>query len=197
MWNREKRFQGATDIPLSDKGRAQARRVAAHLKDKPLDAIYSSPLGRALDTAKEVAGYHGLEVGIVDDLQEINMGEWAGKTWDQIRKIWPDLEKSWSADPYTSDPPPSGEDYREFQNRCIRALDRIAAAHERSHQVAVVCHGGVIRAVMNEILGLAWNTRGKIYSQNCSITRLRWQAGGTVVIDGFNDSCHLLGGDED
>ena len=191
MWNREKRFQGATDIPLSDKGRAQARRVAGFLADMPLDAIYSSPLQRALDTATAVAEGHGLEVGIVNDIQEINVGEWSGKTWDEIRHLWPELEKRWSADPYTSDPPPGGEDYRDFQNRCIRALDEIAGAHDDGQQVAVICHGGVIRAVMNELLGLTWTTRGKIYSKNCSVTRLRWKAGGTVVIDGFNDSCHL------
>jgi len=191
LWNREKRFQGSADIPLSDKGRAQARRVASMLEDKPLDAIYSSPLRRALDTANAVALSHGLEVRVVDDLQEINVGEWSGKTWTEIRATWPDLEKRWSADPYSSDAPPGGEHYRDFQSRCIRALDEIAAAHTDSDQVAVVCHGGVIRAVMNELLGLVWNTRGKIYALNCSITRMRWKSRGTVIIDGFNDSCHL------
>jgi alpha-ribazole phosphatase len=192
LWNKEKRFQGSTDIPLSDKGRAQARRVAEFLADKPLDAIYSSPLQRALVTANTVAEGHGLEVRLVNDLQEINVGEWSGKTWPEIRRIWPELERRWSEDPYSSDPPPGGEVYRDFQNRCIRALDEIAGAHEDSEQVAVVCHGGVIRAVMNELLGLAWTTRGKIYSQNCSVTRMRWKSGGTVIIDGFNDSCHLV-----
>lgn len=191
MWNREGRFQGATDIPLSDKGRAQARRVAKVMADKPLDAIYSSPLSRALDTAKAVALGHGLEVKVVDDLQEINVGEWSGKTWEEIETLWPGLKQSWRANPLTSEPPPGGEDYLHFQKRCLEALEEIAAAHSDSDRVAVVCHGGVIRAVMISLLGMPWATRGKIYTLNCSITRMRWNPGGSVVIDWFNDACHL------
>jgi len=191
LWNRENRFQGSADIPLSDKGRAQARRVAVALADKPLDAIYSSPLSRALDTAKAVAAEHSMDIQVMDDLQEINVGEWSGKTWAEIREMWPELEKNWREDPYTSGPPPGGEDYQDFQVRCINALDTIAAQHTDSELVAIVCHGGVIRAVMRELLKLPGQSRGRIYSLNCSITRMRWQAGGEVIIDGFNDACHL------
>lgn len=191
IWNRDGRFQGSTDIPLSEMGRAQARRVAKVLADKPLDAVYSSPLCRALVTAEAVAEKHGLAVRIVDDLQEINVGQWSGKTWTEIKKLWPELEKRWSQDPMTSDPPPGGEVYQEFQQRCLKALDEIAAAHQDSEKVAVVCHGGVIKTVMVALLGMPWNTRGKIYTLNCSITRMRWQPQGTVIIDWFNDACHL------
>lgn len=193
IWNREYRFQGATDIPLSDEGRGQARRVAAFLKDKPLDAIYSSPLSRALDTARAVASEHGLEVRVLPALQEIDVGEWAGKTWAEIREIWPELVKSWRANPLTSDPPPGGEHYADFRKRCLEAFEGIAAAHSDSEQVAVVCHGGVIRAVVTALLGIPWETRGKFYTLNCSITKMRWQPGGEVVIDVFNDGCHLEG----
>lgn len=191
LWNREDRFQGSTDIPLSDRGRAQARRVADYLADKPLDAIYSSPLSRALDTARAVAEKVGLEVQIVDDLQEINVGQWSGKTWAEIEDIWPELKRKWIENPLLSGPPPGGEDYNDFRRRCVDALDGIAAAHADSDQVAVVCHGGVIRAVLTILLGMPWTTRGRLYSLNCSITRMRWKPGGTVIIDGYNDACHL------
>lgn len=193
QWNRENRFQGSADIPLSDKGRAQARQVAAILKDKHLDAIYSSPLSRALDTAQAIAHGRDLEIQVVDDLQEINVGEWSGKTWPEIRDIWPKLEREWTTNPLTSDPPPGGEHYEDFRKRCMDAMDSISAAHQDSDQVAIVCHGGVIRAIITALLGMPWETRGKIYTHNCSITRMRWQAGGKVIIDVFNDACHLEG----
>lgn len=191
QWNRQERFQGSADIPLSDLGRAQARRLAEVLADKHLDAIYSSPLSRALDTANSVAAEHGLEVQVVDDLSELNVGQWSGKTWAEVRQIWPELEIKWRANPPASEPPPGGEEYTQFRRRCIDALDFIAGRHGETDQVAVVCHGGVIRAVITGLLGVPWQTRGKIYTQNCSITRLRWQPGGDVIIDVLNDACHL------
>lgn len=191
QWNREDRFQGSADIPLSEGGRAQARQLANQLADKHLAAIYSSPLSRALDTAQALAAEHGLDVHIVDDLQEINVGEWSGKTWAEIQEVWPELMHNWRANPLESGPPPGGEDYAAFRRRCMEALDYIAGRHGDTDQVAVVCHGGVIRAVITGLLGIPWQTRGKIYTLNCSITRMRWQPGGDVIIDVLNDACHL------
>jgi len=192
IWNRERRFQGVMDIPLSEKGREEARQLAAFLGDKHLDAIYSSHLSRALDTAKAVAAYHDLEVQAVEDLSEINVGEWAGLGWEEIWERWPELGRQWYANPPESPPPPGGEYYPDFQKRCMAALEKIAAAHSDTDQVAVVSHGGVIRALMNQLLGLSWKTRGIFYVQNCSITRMRWQPGGKVVVEGFNDVCHMI-----
>ena len=191
LWNRQGRFQGSADIALSELGRAQARRLAESLADKHLDAIYSSPLSRALDTAKAVAAPHGLEVQVVDDLAEINVGEWSGKTWAEIHEIWPELAKNWRVNPLDSGPPPGGEEYSDFRRRCMEAMDYIAGRHGGADQVAVVCHGGVIRAVVTGLLGIPWQTRGKLYTLNCSITRMRWQPGGDVIIDALNDACHL------
>ncbi|HOB35199.1 MAG: histidine phosphatase family protein [Firmicutes bacterium] len=191
QWNRENRFQGILDVPLSETGRAQARRLAAYLADKHFDAVYSSPLSRALDTARIVAAEHGLEVETVTDLQEIDVGEWAGKTWADIRRMWPQLEKTWRANPLASDPPPGGEHYAEFRRRCLAALEAIAARHGEEQRVAVISHGGVIRAVLTALLEIPWQTRGRLYSLNCSITKLRWQPGGPVIIDAINEACHL------
>lgn len=191
IWNREQRFQGALDVPLSDKGREEAGLLAASLADKPLAAIYASPLSRARDTAQAVAAHHGLPVLTVENLSEVNVGEWAGHTWEEVWAKWPELGRQWHANPPASPAPPGGEYYPDFQKRCLEAMEGIAAAHEEGVQVAVICHGGVIRAVLNQLLGLSWGTRGVFFVKNCSITRLRWQPRGKVVVEGFNDVCHL------
>lgn len=191
IWNREGIFQGAIDVPLSEKGEAEARQLGAYLRDKPLNAIYSSHLCRALDTAKAVSLYHSSPVQVVKELGEIDMGEWAGLSWEAIWEKWPELGRQWHACPPESPPPPGGEYYPDFQGRGMEALESIAASHSETDIVAVVTHGGLIRAVMNKLLGLSWGTRGKLYIKNCSITCLRWQPGGLVVVESVNDVCHM------
>lgn len=190
-WNREQRFQGARDVPLNEKGRQQASLLAAYLGDKPLAAIYSSPLSRAVATAEAVAAYHSLTVRQAPGLSEINVGEWEGLNWEQIWAKWPQLGRQWHANPQLSPPPPGGEDYTVFQERSLAAMEAIAAAHTETDYIAVVCHGGVIRAVLNHLLGLGWGTRGRYYSRNCSINRLRWQPAGPVIVDSINDVGYL------
>lgn len=193
VWNHERRFQGVEDVPLSEKGREQARLLAVSLRDEPLAAIYSSPLSRALDTAKAVRGQRPLEIQREPRLQEIDVGEWAGLGWEEIWERWPDLGRRWHANPSAAPAPPGGEYYPDFQERAMAAMEAIAAAHGDKDLVAVVSHGGVIRAVMNKLFGLTWGTRGRFFISNCSITRMRWQPEEPVVLAGFNDLCHLKG----
>lgn len=191
-WNRLGRYQGSSDIPLSDTGREQACLLAAQLKDKHIDAVWSSPLKRAVDTARLVAAPHGLAVEIHRDLREIEMGQWEGLTIPQVEARWGQHFSRWRQNPLSAPAPPAGEDYRAFRRRCIGVLDEIAEGYGQKEQLAVVCHGGVIKAVLTGILELPWSpSRGVLWFMNCSITRLRWQPRGQVVIDGFNDSCHL------
>lgn len=191
-WNKQGRFQGSTDIPLSDTGYEQARLLSAQLADKHLAAVWSSPLRRALDTARAVAAPHRLPVKQHRDLREIEMGQWEGLTIPQVEARWGEEFANWRHDPLAAPAPPGGEQYRDFQTRCIGALDDVAGQYDPEQQIAVVCHGGVIKAVLAGILELPWRPRrGVLWFMNCSITRLRWETRGRVVVDGFNDSCHL------
>lgn len=190
-WNREGRFQGSRDIPLNEVGLSQAREVAAFLRDKHLDAIWSSHLQRARVTAELIAEPHGLEVQINKQLQEVNLGAWEGLTPNEVRAAYPEIAAARRENAYNSPPPPGGEAYPDFQKRCIDALDEIAALYDASSKVAVVSHGGAIKAVLGGLLGMPWRSRGLIYLANCSITRLNWQSGGKVFIDGFNEAGHL------
>ena len=82
--NKSFRFQGQTDIELNEKGLAQAELLAEHFKNIRLDAVYSSSLTRARQTAAPLAAVHGLEVQPVEDIKEIAFGEWEGLTYNQI-----------------------------------------------------------------------------------------------------------------
>jgi 2,3-bisphosphoglycerate-dependent phosphoglycerate mutase len=149
-WNREGRFQGHADLPLSDEGRAQARALADELADVPLAAVYSSDLRRALETAEEVARRKGVEVQPVRELREVDVGEWSGLTWLEIQSRFPegvrrhnDRGHGWE----------TGESYGEMAERVVGALRAIAARHG-GERVLVVVHGGTMRAIAAHIDGV-------------------------------------------
>jgi broad specificity phosphatase PhoE len=136
-WNAEGRLQGHTDRPLSDYGRAQARRLADDLEGEELEAIYASDLARARETA-EIAGERlGLSVVLDPDLREKDWGNWEGLTAVERDRV-----------------EFAGESTEAHQERMLRALHRIAERHPGG-RVLVVTHGGSMRRVQTKVLGLA------------------------------------------
>lgn len=150
QWNVELRAQGQADIPLNDLGRAQARAAGRVLAAYPLDAVYSSDLRRAADTAWAIARVHGLEVVTDADLREIDQGEWTGLTENEIRTRWP--ERWGPARHYRARP--GGESPAQVRDRALSVLRRIARAHPDG-SVVVVSHGATIRTLLSESLGLS------------------------------------------
>jgi broad specificity phosphatase PhoE len=141
-WNRDNRFQGHADPPLNDTGRVQAAELARALADESLDAVYSSPLHRAFETAEIAAAPHGLEPVPVDALREVDVGSWEGLTRAEIEQRFPeqfarwlDYGQGWA----------DGETYEEMGLRVIAALFELAAAHE-GERILAVSHGGPVRA---------------------------------------------------
>ncbi|MGZ5301329.1 MAG: histidine phosphatase family protein [Actinomycetota bacterium] len=141
---------GALDVPLSDEGVIQARCIGDHLRDARLDEVYASPLGRAVATASAVARPHGLTPVLREDLAEIDFGAFEGRTFDEIAASHPDLYRQWMLDP-TSVRFPEGETFEDLRARATSEVTRIRREHEDG-SVAVVTHGGVIRAVLAEVL---------------------------------------------
>ena len=94
-WNAVDRICGRSDVPLSEAGRRQAKRLAERLKPISFDALYSSPLKRAIDTARFISERIGLEPVLDDSLVELDYGQWEGKTLQEIIKNDPKREKSW------------------------------------------------------------------------------------------------------
>jgi 2,3-bisphosphoglycerate-dependent phosphoglycerate mutase len=96
-WNRERRWQGYADRPLTDRGREQARALAARLAHIELDAVYSSDLQRARDTAAVVAENQGLEVQAVPELREVDVGSWSGLTRVEAEERFPEGYARWTS----------------------------------------------------------------------------------------------------
>jgi probable phosphoglycerate mutase len=149
-WNRIKRIQGHTDIPLATTGLDQAQRLARRLAEEAkqgarLDAIYSSDLLRAQQTAQPTADALGLPLQLSQGLRERAYGAFQGHDSDEIAVRFPDEYAHWQ----TRDPgfaPPDGESQRAFYHRVLHAVEPLVAAHPGG-RIACVAHGGVLDCV--------------------------------------------------
>lgn len=151
-WNREDRWQGSgSDVPLNDRGRAQAAEVADVLAARdPCSALYSSDLRRALETARIVGERLGLEVRTDPAFREMSHGHWEGKTKAEILEIWAAEYHAFESDPRRVRRP-GGDSYGDLARRLWPALDRLADRHP-GERIVLVTHGGPIRLVLADIL---------------------------------------------
>lgn len=149
-WNQEKRWQGHADRPLTERGREQAQALADRVAHIELDAVYSSDLQRARDTAAVVAESQGFKLRQRPELREVDVGSWSGLTRAEAEERFPEGFTRWrDGYPGWKD----GETYEAMTDRVLRAVDEIAAEHEGG-RVLVVTHGGPIRAIHAAALGL-------------------------------------------
>jgi broad specificity phosphatase PhoE len=137
-WNVEGRYQGQLDPPLTVNGRRQAQVTAEHLASLNFEAIYSSDLARAGQTAEALAHKIGCSIQFDPRLREIHQGEWQGVLISDIRAGWPNEIYGWEHDPWQHHPP-GGERLQELQARLFAAIDDIAARHPQG-VVAVFSH---------------------------------------------------------
>lgn len=149
-WNRARRWQGFSDRPLTERGRAQAAELAERLADIALDGVYASDLQRARETAAAVARVQGLDVTAIPALREVNVGSWEGLTRDEAERQFPDGFRRWRAGRTGWD---DGETYGEMSERVLAAVDEIGRRHERGRAL-IVSHGGPIRAIHAAALSL-------------------------------------------
>jgi broad specificity phosphatase PhoE len=157
-WNHARRWQGHADRPLTDRGREQAHELAERLADTELDAVYSSDLQRARETAEIVAAAHGLDVTPLRDLREVDVGSWSGLTRTEAEQRFPEAYARWLGGGEGWD---DGETYEQLSERVVRAITGIAAAHQ-GERVLVIAHGGTIRTVHAAALGVDVHTYRRI-----------------------------------
>jgi broad specificity phosphatase PhoE len=162
-WNRDGRFQGWADPPLNETGRGQAQALATQLADVPIDAVFSSDLRRAHETALIVAEPHGIAVVVDQGLREIDVGSWSGLTLAEIGERFPGAEHH------------DGETREEHLARVLAAVERIACAHP-GDRILIVSHGGSLRTLRRHALGDPVHP-----IENCSVYELRFRDGAFSV----------------
>ena len=188
-WNAQGRLCGRTDVPLSDAGRRQAQLLALRLRAISIDALYSSPLSRALETAYLIGKALGLGPVVDNRLAELNYGTWEGRTFEEIERATPAAYQAWDADPAHL-APPQGESGMELIQRVMPFLTEAAQRHEQRN-VVVVCHKTVCRLLACHILGVPLaEYRRCITVDNAAINILEAVEGEWRVVT-LNDTCHL------
>jgi probable phosphoglycerate mutase len=147
----EDRFSGSSGAELSEMGRWQAARLGERLAGERLAAIYVSPLSRAIDTARIVAGHCGLEPIVRDGLREIGHGRWEGMKRGEVEQQFAAEFSAWEEDPFTF-APEGGESGVAVLARALPVVREIVTVH-RGEQVAVVSHKATLRLLLSSLLG--------------------------------------------
>ncbi len=189
-WNRQQRFQGQIDVPLNATGQAQAARLAARLAADRHDALFSSDLQRARETAAPLATAWDLAPLALAGFREQNFGILEGLDVPTIKARHPELWLRWLE--HRADfALPGGENLRQFHDRVMAAVRELAAARS-GMRLAVVTHGGVLDMLWRSAHGLPLDGLRACEIPNTGLNRLRW-AGGALQVELWADAEHLAG----
>lgn len=189
-WNVEGRIQGHTDITLSERGREQAQMLARRLSTVRIDAVYSSDLARAAETAKVALGERDIPINFTQELREYHKGVFEGLTESEYRDKYPELyEPSMAND--LDFAPPGGETIRETSVRLAGIVQRVKDAH-LDECALIVGHGGSLRAGIVSLLDLPLEANWKFAMSNCSLTVI-YTYPDNAVMHLYNDTSHISG----
>jgi alpha-ribazole phosphatase len=189
VWNREARWQGHTDVPLSAEGLDQANRVAERLSRRHISAVWSSDLARARHTAERIAEPHGVEVFATPGLRETMLGEWEGLTIDEIiargdEELWHKVRRD-----SLTHRPPGAETLESVWARMMSVRDEIREQFTEG-AVVVVGHGGSLRALLCDALGAGISCMTRFVLDNASLSAIDYSEHRTWV-KRVNDTAHL------
>jgi len=183
---------GRSDVPLNERGVLQSERLGEALSGEPLAAVYASPLRRTLETARAVAGPHGLEVTVEERLIEMEIGELDGLTFAEVRTRYPGLLEEWVSGPGPNMPMPGGERLVDVQERAWSTVTELAARHAEE-AVAAVTHNFVILSLLTKVLGMELSQFRRLQHAVAAVSVVDFTPGRTLVVR-MNDTCHLEGG---
>lgn len=192
VWNREGRYQGHLDVPLEPVGREQVERLARRLAAVAFDRIVSSDLSRCLDTARAVRARQlrppaPPPVEVDPRLREMAYGRWEGLTLADVRARFPEEAEAYRRDA-VSTRIEGGESFADVMERTKTFTDELI---RESGRVLVVTHGGTLKALLFNLLGLDPHLRGRIVIDNCSLTVVRAGEGARPRLLRMNDVAHL------
>ena len=174
-WNREGRYQGQIDTPLSPFGQEQGQKLGEALQSIPIDVCYSSPLSRCYQTAERCAAPHGLTVNKDERLLEINHGEWEGLLASDVEARWPELLRRWRTT-VVDVKMPGGEMLEDVRRRAMLALQEYALRHP-GETVLVAAHDAVNKAGLCSLLDVSLAHFWRIKQDNTCINVFEYEDG--------------------
>lgn len=186
-WNMAEIFRGRIDIGLNETGIRQAGFLAEHLSNRSIDAVYSSPLTRALKTAEAIAGCKKLSVEIAPGLIDFDFGEWQGLAHQEVKDRYPDLYAEWISHPEQVKIP-GGESLDEVRERALNVIDKVRDKY--GDVVVVVSHRVVNKVLICALLGLDNSRFWNIRQDTCGITVFTYTKG-QYILTGHNDTSYL------
>ena len=184
-----RRYSGRGDVPLSERGRDQARATAGRLSGLPVTAVVSSPLSRCTTTAGILADALGQPPVTVDpDLIECDFGDWEGLTFTEVRERWPAELDQWLGSPALA--PPGGESFRAVNVRVRRVVARLRAGHP-GRTVVVVSHVSPIKLLLRDALGAGDVFLHRLHLDPAGVSIVDSWTDGGVAVRTVNDTSHL------
>jgi broad specificity phosphatase PhoE len=187
-WNVNEVFRGRIDVGLNETGVKQAELLGEYLSEVKIDAVYSSPLKRALKTAEAIAGYHTLEVNIAHGLIDFDYGEWQGLSHREVKDRYQELYSDWISLPEQVKMP-GGETLEDVRKRAIMVVDDIIEGYGEG-RVVLVSHRVVNKVLICAMLGLDNSHFWNIKLDTCGMTSFSYEMG-RFILTRHNDTSYL------
>jgi len=187
-WNKEEIFRGRTDVPLDETGLKQAELVSEYFKGMEIDAIYSSPLSRALQTAQKIAQFNDLKVHPLPGIIDMSFGKWEGRPHQEIREKDSKTYRQWVEEPHLVRLP-GGEGLDDVRVRAMAALEEVMRKHPEKTLV-LVSHRVICKVLICAILNLDNSHFWQITQDTTAINLIQYRKG-KYILSLMNETCHL------
>ena len=165
-------FGGRIDMDLSDRGRDQAAALADYLRGKPLSALYASPMRRVQQTLAPILARQELKTTVLSELREVDFGDWTGLSWEEVRSKFGVSAFEWLTQ-LECNGIANAECAKDLRARLEPCLRQVLNRHH-GEQVAILCHGGVIRMLLSILLNWPFPTFAPVEIDYASITQVQW-----------------------
>ena len=190
-WNKDFRFQGKTNVQLTETGKNQAYSLARRLLTWPPEVIYTSPLDRAKFTAQAIAEKFNLTPVILPELEEIDFGDWEGQSIKELQESQNNIFSCWREDPFFN-PPKNAENWQKLNFRLSKAVKTILGSPYK--KIVAVSHGGIMRALYAVFLGLNPHKTWNMDVSNCAMSGIEIR-NGRACLSFANDDLHIRAGE--
>ena len=188
-WNVTGRYQGQSDVKLTEEGRKQAEKLADNFPVAKVDAVYASDLCRAMVTAETIANKFGLKVQAEPAFRELSFGDWEGLTYQQIVDKWEDAMANFLQHPDILEIP-GGERFPAVQKRAETRLNELVKEHD-GQTIVVVAHGAVLRTLLAAALHMPLQYLWSIRQFNTAVNIVRYDADANPTVELLNSTAHL------